>query len=247
MKTGGRILIIVAAGLAVMLLFLLLVPYPRGKKEEPFPSQEPTPPPSPAPGRTNASRPTQPLKDGFEGLNEAERSELKGKFSAEFRPELERWCSVYAGHVPFRPDAIAPENFHARMGRSSSYYCYVFTLNGMTIAIEDRNGVANVSHINTPQTAKLMDLPKGEAPDLRSPLTREEVTQLIKADSGKDFPPSEIRMVPTAMGSAMQGGVNVMVGGDPQNAASWEYTLTFGPDKMLTYYLKGNYVQGKAL
>jgi hypothetical protein len=55
-----------------------------------------------------------------------------------------------------------------------------------------------------------------------------------------DFPPAEIRIIPTAFSSSMNGGVHVNVGGDPNNAASWKYTLVFDPDGKLSYYCRGN-------
>jgi len=37
----------------------------------------------------------------------------------------------------------------------------------------------------------------------------------------------------------MNGGVQVIVGGDPVNIASWKFTLVFGPDGKLNYYCRG--------
>jgi hypothetical protein len=196
-----------------------------------------------APDPTNPATPLvtpQQAKSGFEALSEAERDQLKEKLNAEFRPALDRWCSAYAGHVPFRPDALSPQDLRDKVGRGDYYHCYVFVLNGMTIGMEERNGAAQVAYLNTPETKKLIDLPQGQAPDVREPITAEEVASMVKQDSGKDFPRNEIRIVPTAVSSSMQGGAHVMVGGDPSNPVTWNYTLTFGPDKMLTYYLKGN-------
>lgn len=237
--------------MAAFVVLLMFWQHRKSKQDEQISRLQTLHAEDPAPDPTNDIARLGPheqlRKTPFEKLNDADRNALTEKFKNEFRPALEHWCNVYAGHVPFRPDGPAPENFQQRIGRGDYYYCYVFLFDGVTIGIEERNGVANVSYVNTPQTAKLMDLPKGEPPDISAPLTREEVTRLLKEDSGKDFPPSDIRMVPTAVGSAMQGGINVMVGGDSENAASWEYTLTFGRDNMLTYHLKGNYVQGKSL
>ena len=63
---------------------------------------------------------------------------------------------------------------------------------------------------------------------------------MLNLDSGTNFPPAEIRVVPTAFSSAMNGGAHVNVGGDPINSASWNFTMVFGLDGNLNYYLRGN-------
>ena len=62
---------------------------------------------------------------------------------------------------------------------------------------------------------------------------------MLKADSGVDFPPPELRATPTAFSSAMSGGAQVSAGGDPVNSASWKFTMVFGADGNLTHYLGG--------
>jgi hypothetical protein len=96
------------------------------------------------------------------------------------------------------------------------------------------------AYLNSPASKKLMQLPHGERPDPKSPVAREDLAKMLKADSGTDFAPAEMRVTPTAFSSAMNGGVHVSVGGDPVNIASWRFTMVFGPDAMLTYYMRGN-------
>jgi hypothetical protein len=85
-----------------------------------------------------------------------------------------------------------------------------------------------------------MGLPKGTAPTAATPVAANEVAQMLKADSGKDFNESDIHITPSGYSSALNGGAYVNIGGDPDNAATWEYTLVFGPDGKLAYYLKAN-------
>jgi hypothetical protein len=178
------------------------------------------------------------FRPGLAGLSEEERAELKKEFETKLGPALDKWAEVYAEHLPFKPDEVSLANYYSRMGRGS-YNVYTFMVNGATLSIEDAKGVARVMYLNTPETKKLMELPKGESPNMSMPVSREEVSKLIGADSGRTFTPDEVRMIPTAASSAMQGGVHVIVGGDTANAGSALYTLTFGPDKMLNYYMKG--------
>ena len=115
---------------------------------------------------------------------------------------------------------------------------YMFVFDGITLGIAEVNGSAHVSYMNTPQAKKLMALPDAP-PTTDLSATRNEITKMLTADSGIDFPPAEIRIIPTAFSSALNGGFHVNVGGDPNNVASWKYTLVFGTDGNLNYYCKG--------
>ncbi|HVV02134.1 MAG TPA: hypothetical protein VHH88_12275 [Verrucomicrobiae bacterium] len=175
---------------------------------------------------------------GLSRLSAEERQEVKREFEQKLRPALQHWAMAYANHVPFDANKVTLEEFYARM-KTGNFSSYTFMVDGATLTMDDINGVARVRYLNTPATRQLMALPKGVTPDFNMPVTKDEVARMIKADSGEEFSLGEIRMIPTAVSSAMQGGVHAIVGGDTRNAGSALYTLTFGPDKTLDYYLKG--------
>jgi hypothetical protein len=169
------------------------------------------------------------------------KAEFLSNFPTRYRSALTTWCDAYAGHVPFSPDAVTPDKLAERVGAGSSFE-YIFIVDGVTLGIQDKNGIAHVSYLNAPQPTNLMHLSDGtQAPTLTTPVTREQVSQMLVADAGTAFTPQEIRMVPTGLSSALNGGVHVNVGGDPNNGFSWKYTMVFGPDGNLAYYLKGFY------
>jgi hypothetical protein len=171
-------------------------------------------------------------------MSDAELAEFKATLEKKLKPAAERWCKAYAGHVPFRPEALTADAFSGAVGRGPRCM-YVFVLDGMTVGIEDADRGVLLTHLNTPASKKLVQLPQGTLPDPSMPVTREEIVSMLKADSGVDFPRAEVRITPTAFSSAMSGGVQVTVGGDPNNGASWKFTLVLGSDGNLTYYLRG--------
>jgi len=165
-------------------------------------------------------------------LTEVEITALETVFAERLKPAFADWCDAYAGHVPFAPDALTTTNFFEKIGRGNSAM-YIFMVNGITFGIADVTGTAHVSYLNAPESKK------GTPPTTDIPVTRDQLAKMLKADSGIDFSPTEIRMVPTAFSSAMNGGVNVSVGGDAVNIASWKFTLVFGPEGKLNYYQRG--------
>ena len=116
---------------------------------------------------------------------------------------------------------------------------YVFMMDGATLAIEDSGDFARVTYLNTPESKQLMALPSGAEPNPTVPVTQNELAAMLKADSGTDFSPADIRIIPTAFSSSMNGGAHVNVGGDPNNIASWKFTLVIGPDGNMNYYCRG--------
>ena len=70
---------------------------------------------------------------------------------------------------------------------------YMFVFDGITLGIAEVNGSAHVSYMNTPQAKKLMALPDAP-PNTDLSATRNEITKMLTADSGIDFPPAEIRI-----------------------------------------------------
>jgi hypothetical protein len=130
-------------------------------------------------------------------------------------------------------------NLVERLGQDEQFFVYTFILDGITLCVRDDYGAAQVFYLNAPQSKMLMGLPNGTAPTTATPVSAIEVSQMVKGVSGTDFTLSDIQITPAGYSSAMDGGAYVSIGGDPDNAATWKYTLVFGSDGKLAYYLKG--------
>jgi hypothetical protein len=76
-------------------------------------------------------------------------------------------------------------------------------------------------------------------PILSMPVTKEEILAVLLQYTGTQFKPEDIRMIPAALSGALNGGVIVEVGGDPNNALSWAYNFVFDKNGKLAYYGKG--------
>jgi hypothetical protein len=170
-----------------------------------------------------------------------ERQEFSANFENKYGPAIVNWCTAFAGHVPFQPESVTAEKLVEYIGRNSAYREYIFVVDGITLGVQDRNGVARVDYLNAPQkTKQLAVLPDGShPPSLDVPITQREVMQILKAESGRQFAEHQIRVTPTGPSGSLGGGAFVQVGGDPENGASWNYDMVFGPDGNLAYYLKG--------
>jgi hypothetical protein len=71
------------------------------------------------------------------------------------------------------------------------------------------------------------------------PVSKEKLMQMLNSDSEAGFKPEDVRVIPSGFSSGLSGGAYVEVGGDPNNCLTWKYTLIFGADGKLAYYLKG--------
>lgn len=163
---------------------------------------------------------------------------FKKRFDEKLLPAFKTWSSVYGSHLPFAADDLTYDKFVGQVGRGDSQI-YNFMLNGITISLSDTKRGTRIMYLSAPSSEKLTELPRGEQPDISTPVNRAEVASLLKADSGVDFRPEQIRITPTAFSSSLTGGAQVTVGGDPLNAASWDFTIVFQPDGKLAYYLRG--------
>jgi len=174
-------------------------------------------------------------------FNADQKAEFMANFQRKYQPAIAEWCKAFAGHVPVGAEGVTTEDFVERIGVNALYSEYVFVVNGITLGVRDSKGSVRVDYLNDPhQTGKMAVLPDGaKAPIMETPVTREEVAQMIEAAGGSRFPAQEIRMTPSALSGSLNGGVLVHVGGDPDNGASWKYDMVFGPDGKLAYYLKG--------
>lgn len=177
-------------------------------------------------------------------MTDAEKQEFRAAFEGRLKPALVKWCQTYEGRIPFSAERVTVGSFVERIGRDGAHYEYVFVVDGVTLGIResasDSGGLTRVAYLNAPQSKRLMELPSGAGPpSFDLPITKEEVARMLRKESGVEFEPGRIRMIPTGASSVMNGGARVEVGGDPQNFLSWQYTLVFGPDGKLAYYSKG--------
>jgi hypothetical protein len=79
-----------------------------------------------------------------------------------------------------------------------------------------------------------------EAPRTQSPVSAQDVAQMIQTDAGQEFAARDVRITPSGFSGRLNGGAVVEVGGDPDNSVAWKYNLVFGPDGVLAYSLKGH-------
>jgi hypothetical protein len=173
-------------------------------------------------------------------FDEQQKAEFQANFQSKYKPAIDKWCLAYQKHLPFAPEDLTADKFVERIGRSTSYFNYTFVVDGTTLCVEDsRNGIF-VSYLNAPQAKQLMQLPSGEQPSSNTSVERQEITQILALDSGVRFNPDEIRITPTAFSTGINGGAYVEIGGDPNNAVTWKYTLVFGADGKLAYYMRGH-------
>ena len=231
--------------LAVVIAVLLLRPRPVSK-----PAATPGPKPvamTPAPA-TNAVRtnkmgfyPLNKLKTRYSDFSDAERAEFQSNFVARYKPALDKWANAFSGRVPFSPDEITPDKFAERIGPTARYHEYIFVVDGITIGVADKVGTAaRVDYLNAPtQTRQLATIPtSGQPPVATVPITRDEIIQMLYADGGVQFKPSDIRITPTGFSGSLNGGAYIGVGGNPDNEASWDYDIVLGSDGKLAFYLR---------
>jgi hypothetical protein len=193
---------------------------------------------------TNASAPAfrrSKIKHRASEFTDQEKAAFAANFDQRYKPVVVRWCNTFAGHVPVAAEDVTAGSLVERIGKDSTYNEYIFVVHGITLGVRDSKGVAECDYLNDPQqTRKLAVLPQGdEHPVVTSPVTREEIMNLVEADGGTQFPPQQVRMTPSGLSGSLNGGVLVSVGGDARNGASWKYDMVFGPDGKLAYFLRG--------
>jgi len=170
-----------------------------------------------------------------------EIDEFRSNFDSKYKPVIVKWCAAYEGHLSFSADAVTAEKLVERIGLNQSYHEYVFVIDGITLGVREADGLVQVDYLNSPgATAKLNAIPANSvSPGIQSPVSRDRITGMLKADTGIDWKAGEVQMIATGISSALKGGVNVIVGGDINDFVSWKYNLVFGSDGILVYYLKG--------
>ena len=208
------------------------------------------PPPRIAPPEEREGRGSNPsrlgprtsghLKIPASELPAEEKVAFEKEFVEKLKPAVERWCKTYEGHLPFRPEDVTPDKFRERFGDSPAFYDYGFVIDGTTLSVVDYHGDVYVAYLMSPAAALLFQMPKNPEPPKPVSVSREEVLRLLKADSGRDFPPEQIGMWPTAYEGAMNGGLEVEVGeGVHQKYGPLpRHSMVFGPDGNLACYLR---------
>jgi hypothetical protein len=231
--------------LAIVALFLLLAfRHPVGKNQtqaELFKPVIKSNTPAALPQSAIPLQSLSKLKTRWSDFSDAEKGEFTSNFVARYQPALEKWCGAFSNRVPFSPASLTANNMVERIGTRPIYREYIFVVDGITLGIQDANGVARVDYLNDPkQTGKMTMLPSGgEAPISSTPVSKEELATMFSAEGGTQFMPNDIRLIPSGYSGALNGGAIVNVGGTPDNAASWKYDMVIAPDGKLAYYLRG--------
>jgi len=250
-RWGAMLLLSAGAAALVTTAVFLTARYnakPRGARPETAPPHGPEPNPSAFvntnPPQSRETALARRIRSRAGELTDAEKQEFRAAFGGRLKPALVKWCQAYEGRIPFSAERVTLDSFAERIGRDAAHYEYVFVVDGVTLGIResasDSGGLTRVAYLNAPQSKQLMELPNGAGPpSFGLPITKEEVARMLRKESGVEFEPGRIRMIPTGASSVMNGGARVEVGGDPHNFLSWQYTLVFGPDGKLAYYSKG--------
>jgi hypothetical protein len=239
-RTG---LLFALALLIALTLFLLH----RGKGNTARPAILEPPRPAPVVSITNKSTeaPTtihrQKLKTRFSEFASDEKTTFETDFAEKYKPAITKWANAFGKHVPLNPDNVTPDKLAERVGRNTSYNEYVFVVDGITLGVREKKSIVEVDYLNAPkQTQQLAKLPDGsQVPIINSPVSREEILQILKAEGGTQFQPNEVRIIPTGLSGSLNGGAFVNVGGDPERGGTWKYDMVFDSEGKLGYYLKG--------
>lgn len=192
---------------------------------------------------TTNALPTVPqteLKRRRSEFSTDEKIAFEKNFETRYKSAIQKWASAFEGRIPFDPAAVTADRLVERIGRNDAYREYVFVIDGITLGVEDKSGVARVDYVNNPQnTRKMMQTGSDETPIVQVPVSRDEIATMLEKEGGRRFAPHDIRMTPSGLSGGLNGGVIVDVGGNPENGASWDYEMVFAPDGKLAFYLRG--------
>lgn len=177
-------------------------------------------------------------------MTSADRAVFEKAFPEKIKPAMERFAKVYAGRLPFdvkhvKPDKLAdcilPDQDEGR--------AYVFVINGTTFGVTYNHGSVFVNLLMAPGAQPLFQLSGGSKTPMEPSVSRDEILNLLKADSGNVFPPDQIAIRPAPAGSPMNGGVSVDVGKGVNDANmafdDIKYSMVFDPKGMLCCYARG--------
>jgi hypothetical protein len=203
------------------------------------PSNAPVAEAKPHPMRSNLTkRPSE--------FTEEEKQEFTNLFATKLKPSAEKWFSVYGNRAPFNLDDLTADKFVSQLGRErTNHRAYTFVMGDVTFGIQEFHGETYVNYLASRRGVGAMNTPPKLAgpADLSMPVTREQVLDLVEADSGKRFPPNEVTLTPTGESGSLMGGVDVEVGKEVNNpdytifsTTSQNFSFVFGPDGKLVYY-----------
>ncbi len=179
-----------------------------------------------------------------EDMTPEQRDVLAHMFTNQFKPALRKWCQAYHGHLPIDPSDVRLDQFKNRLGNDNGYgtqmYSFV-TDSGATITFAARSG--NPAYIMQFMTRDagpaLNSLPTpGTAPNLTTPVNRQDVIQMVEEDTGYIFSPNNVLLRPTGAACSLQGGAFVDLGG---NYGDQYYHIT-GTNVQFVFGSDGNIV-----
>ena len=181
-------------------------------------------------------------------MSDAEKAKVTNLFATKLKPAAEKWASVYGDRVPFNLGDLTMDKFFERTGPDSGlYHSYTFVMGDITLGIAEQNGETAVQYLASRSGLRATQtLPStGVAPDLSMPVTREQVTALVQADCGEQFPPNLVQLIPSAESGSLAGGALVNVGSAVKNAAGIPiskskrgFNYIFAKDGTLAYYMR---------
>ena len=173
-------------------------------------------------------------------MTKEEREDLSLKYNRKFLPALTNWFVSYENKIPFNVADVTLDKFHSTFG--SRMFTFMIGSTTLTFSLPlDPNDDAKVSYLMVKQSALQMNATptSGFVPDLNARVTREEIIRMVKADTGIEFTPHEVRIVPTAKSTALNGGAFVDIipkGLDPNNAMNAKLSMVFDSAGKLVNY-----------
>ena len=179
------------------------------------------------------SAPTASKLDIIRRDQMADWDDFTNRFERRMKPEIARWCKVYAGRLPFNASDVTLDTFNSKVGG----FLYTFMIGNTTFTVYDGPEGTRVFYMMTKAASQqLNDVGNGAVPhNITEPATRQVVVGLLKADSGIDYPADQVSIHPTGQFSSMQGGVMVEAGGIVTSGA---YRIMTGTN--LDFVLDGN-------
>jgi hypothetical protein len=225
-KNWAGFLLVLAV--VVALSIWLLVPRSKPDKVQPPADAGPVPPVK----TTTAALPTSKLEI-IRREQMADWDDFTNRFEKRFKPEIARWCKVYAGRVPFDPNDVTPDKFHSKVGG----FLYTFMIGSTTFTVYDGPQGTRVFYMMSKAASQELNSVGNGAiqHDITVPANRQVITGLLKADSGIDYSADQVSIHPTGQFSSMQGGVMVEAGGIVASGAYRIMTFT-----NLDFVLDGN-------
>lgn len=181
-------------------------------------------------------------------FSDEEKQQFTNLFETKLKPAAEKWAAVYGNRVPFDLADLTPDKLVRRNGwRNSKFDSYTFVMGDITLGVEIFRGNPHVNYLASKQGIGAMNtMPQlTGAPDLSMPVTQQQVLDLVQADCGQQFPPNQIRLMPTGASGSLMGGVDAEVGKEVSNPnygtfslTNTDFSIVFGKDGKLVAYLR---------